>query len=116
MNLEHYRNFITIVETGTISGAAEKLHIAQPALSNQIKNLEREYGAPLLTRGSRRVELTDAGRIMYSRAKSIAELENSARREIADCAAGDVIEVAEIVSSKVKSVGYITLKASEIKA
>ena len=36
--------------------------------------------------------------------------------EIAGCAAGDVIEVAEIVSSKVKSVGYITLKASEIKA
>lgn len=88
MNLEHYRNFITIVETGTISGAAEKLHITQPALSNQIKNLEREYGAPLLTRGSRRVELTDAGRIMYSRAKSIAELENSARREISDCTAG----------------------------
>lgn len=40
----------------------------------------------------------------------------SGTTEIADCAAGDVIEVAEIVSSKVKSVGYITLKASEIKA
>lgn len=39
----------------------------------------------------------------------------SGTTEIADCAAGDVIEVAEIVSSKVKSVGYITLKASEIK-
>lgn len=45
MDLEHYRNFITIVESGSLSAAAEKIHIAQPALTAQIKALQKKYGA-----------------------------------------------------------------------
>lgn len=88
MNLEHYKNFVTIVDTGTISGAAEKLLIAQPALSNQIKGLEEYYGAKLVIRYPRRIELTDAGKILYDKIKSICYLEDSAKKQINACVNG----------------------------
>ena len=89
MNLEHYKNFVAIVDTGTISGAAEKLLIAQPALSSQIKALEQKYGTPLLVRKPRHVELTDAGKILYDKVKSICALEDAAQKEINACVIGN---------------------------
>lgn len=89
MNLEHYKNFVTIVDTGTISGAAEKLLIAQPALSSQIKALEQKFGTQLLIRKPRQVELTDAGRILYDKIKSICALEDAAQKEIDACIIGN---------------------------
>jgi DNA-binding transcriptional LysR family regulator len=90
MDLEHYRNFITIVESGSLSAAAEKIHIAQPALTAQIKALQKKYGAPLLhlKRGVRNIELTDAGSILYNKAKFLCTLEDDAQREITACANG----------------------------
>ena len=82
MDLEHYKNFVAIVDAGTISGASKELLIAQPALSNQVKNLEKYYGAELLIRNPRHVELTDAGRILYDKIKAMTYLEDSARKEI----------------------------------
>lgn len=84
MTLEYYRSFIAIVECGTILAAAEKRHIAQPALSNQLKTMEREYNAQLVERGARGIALTGAGRILYQKAKSIVALEDAAQREIQD--------------------------------
>lgn len=89
MNLEHYKNFVTIVDTGTISGAAEKLLIAQPALSKQIQMLEEKYGTQLIIRKPRRVELTDAGKILYDKVKSITYLEDAAQKEIDACVLGN---------------------------
>jgi DNA-binding transcriptional LysR family regulator len=89
MNLEHYRNFMKIVETGGISAAARELIIAQPALSNQIKAMEKEYGARILKRSARRIELTDEGRILYGKAKLICALEEMARDEISACRTGN---------------------------
>jgi DNA-binding transcriptional LysR family regulator len=89
MNIEHYRNFIKIAELGTISGAARELLIAQPALSNQLKAFEKEYGVQLLKRGAKHVELTDAGQILYEKAKIICSLEEMARHEIKTCASGE---------------------------
>lgn len=85
MNFWYYTNYITIVEEGTLTAAAKKLHTAQPALSNQIKALEDTYGARLFHRGSgsRRLELTEAGRVLYEKAQIIVNAENEARREIA---------------------------------
>ena len=54
MDLKLFRNFIEIVEAGSLSAAAKTLYVAQPALTNQLHILEREFGAPLLTRSSRR--------------------------------------------------------------
>lgn len=52
MDINQYKNFITVIESGTITRAASRLNIAQPALSNQIKNLENEFGAELLQKGA----------------------------------------------------------------
>lgn len=82
MNLDFYRNYIEIIDCGTLSGAARKLHIAQSALSGQIRALEESYGAVLFLRTNRRLELTETGRLLYEKAKNIAALEDAARREI----------------------------------
>lgn len=89
MNVEHYRNFIQIVEAGSISAGSRILCIAQPALSNQIKAMEKEFGAPLLKRGARNVELTSAGEIIFEKAKTICYLEDAAKKEIDACIAGN---------------------------
>lgn len=63
------RYFIAIVENGQITKAAEKLHIAQPPLSQQLKQLEAELGVTLFHRSKKRLELTKAGEELYRRAK-----------------------------------------------
>lgn len=84
MNLEHYRNFITIVDCGNLTAAAAILHIAQPALTAQVKTLQEKYGAPLLRirRGARNIEVTHEGTILYNKAKYLCAIEDSAQREI----------------------------------
>jgi len=77
MTLESYRNFVAIVDCGSILAASRHLLIAQPSLSNQLKNIERTYGARLINRGSRSIELTEAGRIFYNKAREICRIESS---------------------------------------
>lgn len=81
---EHYRNFIAIVDAGSILGASNVLRIAQPALSNQLKTMEQEFQCRLVTRKSRGITLTEAGKILYQKAKSLVELEDAAKSEIHD--------------------------------
>ena len=83
MNLQYYFNYVTIVEEGSLTAASRKLRIAQPALSNQVKAMEQKYGARLFFRGARRLQLTDAGMILYQQAKRICEIEQAAKNEIA---------------------------------
>lgn len=61
MDLKHLRTFVTVAELGTVSGAAERLHIAQPALSRQIRALEEELGVDLFDRVAGRLQLSAAG-------------------------------------------------------
>ena len=82
MDIKQLTYFITIVEEGTITHAANKLHMAQPPLSTQLKLLEDELGTKLLERGARKIKLTDAGKILYKRAKHIVEITNSTAKEI----------------------------------
>lgn len=82
MNIDFYRNYIEIVELGTLSAAARSLHVAQSALSNQLKQFEEEFGTPLFIRAARRMELTDAGRILYRKSKDIIALVDAAHKEI----------------------------------
>lgn len=82
MDIKQLTYFITIAEEGTITHAANKLHMAQPPLSTQLKLLEDELGIKLIERGARKVKLTDAGKILYKRAKHILEITNSTTKEI----------------------------------
>lgn len=71
MELRHLRYFVTVAELGSISRAAAKLHIAQPPLSAQIRQLEEEVGVQLLTRFARGVRLTSAGTSFLEDARAI---------------------------------------------
>ncbi len=82
MNLRQLRYFVQVVEVGNMTRAAESLHLAQPALGMQIRQLEETLGVALLVRHSRGVEPTPAGRLLQVRALAILELVEDARREI----------------------------------
>src|SRR5438046_5276057 len=70
MELRHLRYFVAVAEEGSVTlAAARRLHTAQPSLSRQIRDLEREVGAQLLVRGVRGVELTAAGRAFLDHAR-----------------------------------------------
>src|SRR3977135_3417808 len=70
MELRHLRYFIAVAEEGSVTLAAERrLHTAQPSLSRQIRDLEKEVGAQLLVRSVRGIELTAAGRAFLDHAR-----------------------------------------------
>lgn len=71
MNLRRLKYFIKIVEVGSLTQAANMLHIAQPALSQQLATLEGEVNQQLLIRTKRGVTPTEAGKTLYSYAQSI---------------------------------------------
>ncbi len=71
MELRHIRYFVAVAEAGSFRGAADILHIAQPALSRQIAALEAELGVPLFNTGSRRRVLSSAGEAFLDDAREI---------------------------------------------
>ncbi|KIL76016.1 LysR family transcriptional regulator [Bacillus badius] len=73
MDIRQIRYFATIAEEGQITKAAKKLHMAQPPLSQQLKSLEEELGVLLLERKGRKLELTEAGKVLYKKAKHLLE-------------------------------------------
>jgi LysR family transcriptional regulator, hydrogen peroxide-inducible genes activator len=81
MELHQLRYFVAVAHTGNFSRAAERCHVSQPSLSQQILKLERRLGQPLLNRLGRRAVLTDAGRVLLDRATAIlAAVEDAERR------------------------------------
>ena len=82
MELRHLTYFVAVAERLNFSKAAEDLHVAQPAISQQIRSLERELGAPLFDRVGKRVTLTEAGRALLPHARHILSAVESARHEV----------------------------------
>jgi len=87
MELRHLRYFVSVAEVGNLTMAAkQKLHTTQPSLSRQIRDLEEEVGAQLLTRSARGIQLTPAGRTFLEHARLVlsqVEAASEAARRVA---------------------------------
>jgi LysR family transcriptional regulator, benzoate and cis,cis-muconate-responsive activator of ben and cat genes len=73
MELRHLRYFIAAAETENVSRAALKLHVSQPALSRQVRDLEEELGFSLFERSAKSVRLTEAGRTFLAEARAVLQ-------------------------------------------
>jgi DNA-binding transcriptional LysR family regulator len=73
VNLEWYRSFVAVYRVGTVSGAAEVLHLTQPAVSQHVAALESTLGTPLFQRMPRRMLPTEAGKRLYTRVVAAIE-------------------------------------------
>ena len=82
MELKQLEYFCSVVEAGSISEAARRLNMSQPPLSYHMKMLEEELHVTLFQRGRRKIELTDAGRLLYERAGTLIHLERAIGREV----------------------------------
>lgn len=90
MELRHLRYFVAIAEEGSFSRAAERLWVAQPGLSTQIRRLERELDIQLFERHTRGVDLTEAGELFLERARAALVATDAAFAVGHDLAAGIV--------------------------
>jgi DNA-binding transcriptional LysR family regulator len=88
LDLRKLRYFVAVADKLHFGHAADELHIAQPALSRQIRALERDLGASLLTRDSHGVTLTDAGRQLLADAGPLLASAHAARRRVTVAALG----------------------------
>ncbi len=87
MDAEQLRAFIAVTESSSFSGAGERLHLTQPAVSKRIAALETHLGQRLLDRVGRRVRLTEAGRLLLPRARQLLSDMEGTERLLADLAA-----------------------------
>jgi DNA-binding transcriptional LysR family regulator len=88
MELRHLRYFVAIAEEKSFTRAAERLWVAQPGLSTQIRRLEEELGVKLFERHTRGVDLTDAGRVFLDRARAALAAAEDARATGSDLESG----------------------------
>lgn len=84
MEIRVLNYFLAVVRAETITKAAEDLHITQPTLSRQLKQLEDQLGVTLFQRGSRKIKLTSEGELLYRRGSEIVELANKTHRELTE--------------------------------
>lgn len=82
MELRVLQYFLAVTREQSISGAAEALHLSQPTLSRQLRDMEEELGKQLFVRSNRRITLTEEGMILRKRAEEILELVQKAEDEI----------------------------------
>ncbi len=82
MDIRTMQYYLAVVREGTISAAAEALHVAQPSLSRQMKELENELGTSLFVRGNRKITLTEEGMILRKRAEEMVRLMQMTEEEI----------------------------------
>lgn len=82
MELRVLQYFVAVAKEQNISSAAKSLHLSQPTLSRQLKDLEDELGKPLMIRGNRKITLTEEGLMLRKRAEEILDLVGRTEKEI----------------------------------
>lgn len=88
LDLRKLRYFVAVAEELHFGRAADRLYITQPVLSRQVRQLEQELGTELLDRSSRRVELTEAGRLLLDEGRALLDASDAARRRMQGVADG----------------------------
>src|SRR5438445_8363454 len=88
MELRHLRYFVAVAEEQNVTRAAARLHVSQPPLSRQIRDLEDELGVALFDRGAKAFRLTDAGRVFLTEARAILQGAEGAVQMVKDVAGG----------------------------
>ncbi|MCC2677438.1 MAG: LysR family transcriptional regulator [Pseudobdellovibrio sp.] len=82
LNLSQLQTFVTVASEGSMTAAADKLFLTQPAVSQQMKNMEDDLGVELIVRGSKQIKMTAQGEILYEHAKKILSLAQMAEVSI----------------------------------
>ena len=93
MELRVLQYFLAVAREENISAAAQSLHLTQPTLSRQLKELEEELGKQLMIRGSRKITLTQEGILLRKRAEEILDLVGRTEKEVmqsSDTIGGDI--------------------------
>jgi DNA-binding transcriptional LysR family regulator len=107
--------FVAVVERKSFSRAAEQLGLTQPAVSLQIRSLEKRFGRQLLDRSGRRVEPTEAGRRLYRRAQRLLALEEQMVDEVVTETEGELRGTVEIGASTGPGGGVVPLLLCEFQ-
>lgn len=93
MELRLLKHFLTVGEAGSITAAAKKLRLTQPALSRQIKALEEELETPLLERGAHSIALTPAGELLLAEARKLLKASDAMIEKVRATAVGEPLRV-----------------------
>ena len=93
MELRHLRYFVAVAEEENVTRAALRLHVSQPALSRQVRDLEDELGFPLLLRTAKSVSLTEAGRAFLEEARAVLRRADEAVKTARAVAVGGAAEL-----------------------
>ncbi len=114
MELRVLRYFLTVAREGSITAAANSLHLTQPTLSRQLQDLEKELGQKLLVRGKYKVSLTPEGMMLRKRAQEIVDMADKTESEfraIKDVIGGDIY----IGSGETDSMKYVAEVMTELQ-
>ncbi len=93
MELRQLKHFLAVGEAGSITAAAKKLRLTQPALSRQIKALEEELDTPLLERGAHSIQLTAAGEVLLTEARKLVKFSDAMIEKVKLTATGQPLRV-----------------------
>lgn len=103
MDLRQLEVFRQVVDSGSVSEAARRLHMSQPPVTYAVRQLEQELGAPLFERSARGMTPTEAGRLLYARAVGLLEYARSTRAEVSQIGRRRILRLG-ITSSTVATV------------
>ena len=114
MEIRVLKYFLAVAREGTITGAANSLHLTQPTLTRQLQELEKELGQQLLIRGKQRITLTPEGMFLRKRAEEIVDMVEKTESEfhsINDIVGGDIY----IGSGETESMKYVAEVMQELR-